>query len=325
MATNRPGRASFWRRTPPALFPSTLGAIGLSLGWRSAVDVLGAPQIIADAMLVGCGGVFCFIIVSYIAKLSVRPMAVFEDLSTVPGRAAVSAGSMCLMVLAAVILEATGEVGLAGRLWFLGLMLHVVYMLCVIRVLVQVPAAEQQVTPVLFLPFMGYIVSPLAGPQLGYYDLSYWILMYTLGGGVIILAMAMPRYFLAPTPPPARAAAAIALAPLSVGALSADALGLTTLAMVFCWANLPVAALIIMRIRWLTVGGISSLWGAFTLPLASFAGLTVLGASYWGGWWIILAWASLVAATVIVGVIWLYTLLAWSRGRLAPVTNAATV
>lgn len=315
-------RASFWRRTPPALFPSTLGAIGLSLGWRSAEEVLGAPNLVADALLVASGGVFCFILVAYIAKLSVRPMAVFDDLSPVPGRAAVSAGSMCLMVLAEGVLSATGQTGLAERLWFLGLGLHFVYMFCVIKVLVGLPAAERKVTPVLFLPFVGYIVSPFAGPALGYYDLAFWIFMYTLVAGAIILALSMPPYFLRPTPPPARPAAAIALAPLSVGALSADALGLTTLAIVFCWANLPIAALLIARIRWLTAGGLSPLWGAFTFPSASFAGLCILGASYWGGWWIALAWAALAAATVIVLSIWVYTLVAWSKGKLALATGA---
>ncbi len=316
-------RASFWRRTPPSLFPSTLGAIGLSLGWLSAVEVLGAPAIVAEALLVASGGVFCFILIAYIAKLSLRPAAVFDDLSPVPGRAAVSAGSMCLMVLAAGVLRATGETGLAERLWFLGLGLHVVYMVCVIKVLAGLPAAERQVTPVLFLPFVGYIVSPFAGPALGYYDLAFWIFMYTLVGGVIILALAMPPYFLRPTPPPARPAAAIALAPLSVGAISADALGLTTLAAMFCWANLPVAALVIARVRWLTAAGLSPLWGAFTFPSASFAGLCVLGASYWGGWWIGLAWAMLIAATGIVLFIWIFTLIAWAKGRLAPATGAS--
>ena len=97
------------------------------------------------------------------------------------------------------------------------------------------------------------------------------------------------------------------------------------LATVFCWANLPVAALLVARIRWLTAGGLSPLWGAFTFPSASFAGLCVLGASYWGGWWGGLAWVVLSAATFIVVFIWLFTLLAWSRGKLAPATNAVKV
>lgn len=319
------GRASFWRRTPPALFPSTLGAIGLSLGWRSAAEVLGAPIIIADTLLVASGGVFCFILIAYIAKLFVRPLAVFDDLSPVPGRAAVSAGSMCLLLLAAGVLRATGEAALAERLWLLGLMLHVVYMCCVIKVLVGLPAAERKVTPVLFLPFVGYIVAPFAGPALGYHDLSFWIFMYTLAAGVVIISLAMPPFFRGPTPPPARPAAAIVLAPMGVGALSAHALDLTTLSMFFCWASLPVALLLILRVRWLTAGGISPLWGAFTFPSAAFAGGAVLGAEYWGGWWIGLAWTALIAATFIVVFIWLFTLVAWSRGKLAPATNAVTV
>ena len=41
---------SFWRRTPPALFPATLGMFGLALAWRSAVDI-GAPRLAADLTL----------------------------------------------------------------------------------------------------------------------------------------------------------------------------------------------------------------------------------------------------------------------------------
>ena len=33
---------AFWRRTPPALFPATLGMFGLALAWRAAGEALGA-------------------------------------------------------------------------------------------------------------------------------------------------------------------------------------------------------------------------------------------------------------------------------------------
>ena len=43
--------ASFWRRTPPALFPATLGMFGLALAWRSAAERIGAPEIVWRLML----------------------------------------------------------------------------------------------------------------------------------------------------------------------------------------------------------------------------------------------------------------------------------
>ncbi|MEM7267936.1 MAG: hypothetical protein AAF401_01650 [Pseudomonadota bacterium] len=312
---------SFWRRTPPALFPATLGAIGLALGWRGASETLGAPSLIADILLLMAGVVFAVIFVSYIAKLIARPSAVLQDMTPAPARAAVSAGSMCLMVLAA-NLVAVGITGLAEGLWLIGLTLHVIYMLCMIWVLKGLPKPERAVTPVLFLPFVGYIVSPFAGPALGYETLSFWVFMYTLAAGAVILVLAVPPFFLKETPAPARPAAAITLAPMSVAAISSDALGMTMFAVVFGLINIPVALLMLAKARWLTAAGFSPTWGAFTFPAASFAGLMVMFARYWGGVWDAVAWATLTAAAGIVLPIWLRTLWMWSQGALAPATGA---
>lgn len=317
--------ASFWRRTPPALFPATLGMFGLSLGWRSAAEAIGAPDAVWRLLLAATGLFFLFAFGAYIAKVMRRLSVVLEDMSPVPGRAAVSAGSMCLLLLAAGLFAAGASAELARGVWLAGLGLHVAYMTCVIAVLARAPAEARVVTPVLFLPFVGYIVSPIGGVPLGFGELANWLYLYSLAAGAVIIALSAPRFVLGSTPVPARASAAILLAPSSIGAVSGHALGYDWLVAVFLGASVVVALILLARLRWLTAGGFTPLWGAFTFPSAAFASALLVAAARWGGAWDWAAALALVAATLIVAPIWVLTIRAWSLGRLAPATGAGTV
>ena len=93
----------FWRRTPPALFPSMMGLFGLGLAWRAASEY--APFALtpwfSDIIL----GIACilelFVVSSYLSKTSYRPAVVLNDMATVPGRAGVSALSLSVFLFAA--------------------------------------------------------------------------------------------------------------------------------------------------------------------------------------------------------------------------------
>ncbi|MEL7464473.1 MAG: tellurium resistance protein [Pseudomonadota bacterium] len=313
-------QAPFWRRTPPALFPATLGMFGLALAWRAAGEALGAPALVGHLILAATGAFFLFAFGCYAAKLVKRPAVVMEDLAPAPGRAAVSAGSMCLMLFAAGI--APLAAGLASAVWLLGVALHVVYMICVIRALMAAPPEGRAVTPVLFLPFVGYIVSPIAGVPLGFGAIAAPLYAYTLVAGAVIVALSAPRILLKPTPIPARPAAAILLAPTSVAAISANALGYDDLAAVFIWISAAVALVYVGRWRWLTVGGYTPAWGAFTFPSAALAGALLIAAQRWGGPWEWAASLALIFATVLVPAIWAITIRDWSLGRLGLMTGA---
>lgn len=317
--------ASFWRRTPPALFPATLGMFGLSLAWRSAVDVIAAPDVVWRLLLSVTGLFFIFAFGAYIAKVLRRPSVVFEDLNPAPGRAAVSAGSMCLLLFAAGLAMHGPPVGLATAVWLTGLGLHVVYMLCVITVLARAPVEARVVTPVLFLPFVGYIVSPIGGVPLGFGDLANWLYLYSLAAGAVIITLSAPRFVLEATAIPARASAAILLAPTSVGAVSGHALGFGWLVDAFITASVIISAVLLARLRWLTAGGFTPLWGAFTFPSAAFTSAMLVAADRWGGAWDWAAALALVTASLIIAPIWVLTIRAWSLGRLAPATGAGTV
>jgi len=173
--------APFYRRTPPALFPCLLGLIGLALLWRRMAD-FGAPVWIGEALSVISVGLFGFAFACYVTKLVLRPSVVLDDLRIGPARGAVSAGSVCLLLAAAIFVPY--DFRLAGVLWWAGLTFHLVYLLCVMKTLKSIDAMRQSVTPVLLLPFVGFIVASIAGPQLDYRILS-----------ISFLVICFPFYF----------------------------------------------------------------------------------------------------------------------------------
>ena len=72
-------KQNLWRSTPPAIFPVSLGFMGLALAWRNASGVLPIPQELGDLMLGFSTAFFLFFAISYIAKIIARPAAVLED------------------------------------------------------------------------------------------------------------------------------------------------------------------------------------------------------------------------------------------------------
>ncbi|MEO0360258.1 MAG: hypothetical protein AAF322_04075 [Pseudomonadota bacterium] len=312
---------AFWRRTPPALFPSTLGVIGLSLGWRAAG---GFGALIGDLLLIAGGGFFAFAFLAYAMKLAARPSALLVDLDPMEGRAAVSAGSMCLMMLAASLYAATGAAGPATALWLAGLALHFVYALVVATAFFARPAADRLVAPPLFLPAIGVIVAPIAGVPLGFGGASALLLAYAVPVGFLIGWLSLLSYVSGKTSFRLRPAAAIPLAPASVAGSCAALFGAEQLFTAFLVVSCGLAAGCVFGARWLAAGGPSPLWGAFTFPAAAFAGLIVAADGLWGGLWSGAAIAALAAATLIVLPIWAMTARDWASGRLAVATGATT-
>ncbi|MGB0507524.1 MAG: hypothetical protein ACPGGK_15140, partial [Pikeienuella sp.] len=308
--------------TPPALFPVCLGMIGVGLGWRLAVEI-GAPMWISDLWLIIACGYFGFAYLCYLAKVSVKPEVVFDDLAAGPGKAAVSAGSMCLMLLAAAI--APLSVPIATGVWFAGLTVHFLSMLIVIARLVRDGKDKLQITPPMFLPFVGFIVAPIAGARLGLEVLSHYIFWAMLAPYAIIFALALQGMLRNPTPPPARSGAMIFLAPTAIFAVGAWSLEMYSIFEGFLILSLIVAVVLALKTRWLTTGGWTPLWGAFTFPLAAFSNACVLAAIGYGGTAIYAAWAMLVFSSIVVMWLFLLTARAWAQGKLAPATAARTV
>lgn len=316
--------SAFWRRTPAALFPVCLGMIGVGVTWLSASEVLGAPHLLAVGWIGLSCAVIAFCMSCYLAKIFTAPRVVLIDMNPAPGRAAVSAGSMCIMLVAAALVRLTGEAEPALMLWTVGLVLHGLYAACVLVLIFQDGLRHLRVTPVLFLPFVGFVVAPLGGASLGLTAASHYIFWGVLPPFLVILVLSAARFAFWPTAIAQRAAAAITLAPTSMLATSSYILGMERFFDIFFAAACVMASVLLLKIRWLTAGGWTPLWGAFTFPLAGFSGAAVIAAGRYGGLWTPFAWGVLVVSTLIVGVLFVLTMQAWARGRLAPATGAAT-
>jgi tellurite resistance protein len=312
----------FWRRTPPALFPSLLGLFGLALAWRAASSVWDVTAAIGVTIGVIATLILIVTLTSYVVKLLIRPMVLWEDLQIGPARGSVSAGSMCAMALAVFLLPYT-SLG-AFLVWWMSVALHAVYFVCVLLILMRHKNTFEEISPVLMLPIVGVLVSTLAAPTLGYGTFSLVVLLMAIPLSAAILMISLWNARTHGVPAAQRSSYAILLAPPSVTALGIYALSgsLYYLPVWICASLVGIALL--PFVRWMGQGGWSPAWGAFTFPISAFAGVQIYATkSGFGLVAEVMAVGSLTVATVIVPYIVARTYLSWFQGKLGPATKAA--
>lgn len=314
----------FWHRTPPALFPCLLGFLGLGLAWRRAAQIWPVPGWVGEAVLVVACALFVFTFISYILKLIIRPTVIFDDLKVGPARGAVSAGSMCLMLVATAVTPYALE--FARQIWWFAVFQHAIYMLCVTLSLTKSKAQLSDVNPSIMLPFVGYIVASIGGPALGYETLSGFFLMVTIPGCIFIIVLSLMNLETSGVIKQLRSSYFIVLAPLSVYGIAAFSIWPTDIFVIF-WSIALVCALFLAPFTfWFSEGGWNPGWGAFTFPLAAFSSVMITGVQADLG--VIAkvgAVASLSVATLIVPFVVWKTYRFWALGKLAQATGAAVV
>lgn len=317
-------RPRFGAQTPPAIFPPIMGAFGLGLGWRRAREALGAPEAIGELILGAVTLLFLFCVGAYLLKAARRPGVVMEDLRVLPGRAGLAAMVLSVYLLAAAMVPLAP--GLALGLMGLALALNGALMLAVIYLLATGPAEQRGVTPVWHLVFVGPILAGLSAAPLGYDALARGLIYGAGAVAVLIWAVSLWQIARRDPPPPLRPLLAIHLAPAAVlgtVAVLSDHIGLS---LGLAGLAIMLFAALLLRGRYIAQTGFSPLWGAFTFPLAAFAGfLLALGAAGPGAGFATVGGLVLVAATLAIPAIAAKVLQAWAKGSLAAKTNAAKV
>lgn len=310
----------FWRRMPPAVFPPVMGLFGLALAWRRAVDGFGISSAIADLILGATTLLFLFLFAAQMAKYLVRPEAMVEDLRVLPGRTGLAASSLSVLLLAAALVPYSER--LAVFLLTAGLIWHVLLMGVLVYVLLSSPAEQRKTTPAWHLTFVGFIVAPLSAVPLGMEALAQALLIATFVFAVVIYAVSLGQLAHRDPPPPLRPLLAIHLAPLSLFGTVSVSMGLTGTGIAFAILSTVLLGTLLVKARYLTASGFSPMWGAFTFPLAAYAGM-MISLSGSGALFRIIGGLVLVAATLVVPVIAAKVLRMWAKGMLAKVTNAA--
>lgn len=316
-----PAQAEFWRRTPPTLFPSMMGLLGLGLAWRAAAGF--APLGVspwAGYGILGVGSVlFLFILACYLSKLSIRPAVVLEDMKSVPGRAGVAAMTLSVLLFAAVMVPYAPTVARAAL--FLGLGGHLIVALLAGIAMARAPQGFV-VSPAWHLSFVGFIVACLSAAPLGYGAMAQTILALTVLSSALIYGVSLLQLSRIDTPEPLRPMLVIHLAPLSLFATSAHLIGKPLVALIFGTLAIGLAGVLLSRTLYLIRAGFSPLWGAFTFPIAAFSSALFALSTQVSlfGW---LALVPLALVTVLTPMIVVRVLRLWSTGALAEKTGAA--
>jgi tellurite resistance protein len=313
-------KPGLWRRTPPAIFPPMMGLFGLGLGWRAASAHLGVTPAFGDMILGATTLLYLFAITAYLAKPLRRPSVIREELRVLPGRAGLAAASLCLSLLAATLVPVT--TGLASVLAVAGFGIHALFVVLMVRTLWTSPPEGRVVTPVFHLTFVGFIIPALSANALGRPDLAQILLWTTLVPATLIWGVSLRQLFTRIPPAPLRPLLAIHLAPASLFATVAAGAGLPNVALGFVVLGGIILVALLVSVRWLTESGFSPLWGAFTFPVAAYAG-ALLQVSGGVGQMGLAGGVVLIAASLFIPVIAYRVLKAWADNSLAAKTNAA--
>jgi tellurite resistance protein len=310
-----PRRAALFVRTPPAIFPSILGLLGLASALRLALGRLGWDRGAGDLIAGLVVALWAFAAVAYGVKVARRPGVVSEDLRVLPGRSGLATLTMGGMVSAGLVGAHSASVG--SVLLVLALVGHAVLAVLLVRLLLSLPPEARTVNPTLHLSFVGFIVG--AGPALALRwemlaEVLFWAVMPV---AATIWALSLRQFVVAVPPPPLRPLLAIHIAPAALLSIVASLLGKPELALAFAVLGGAAGGVGLASLRWVTAAGPSPLWGAFTFPLAALATACLL---LEGGLWAGLA--VLAAALVINPVIAWWVLKRWPGGKLAAITNA---
>lgn len=311
-----PRRLPLFARMPPAVFAVALGVLGLALALKRALAEAQLPQGLADLVMGLAVGVWLFCAVAYATKIARRPGVVMEELRVLPGRAGLAAATVGAFACAAVL--GFFLPGMARGVLAIGLGLQTVLAGLMIRALMTAPAEGRVVTPVWHLSFVGFIVGALAAVPLGWITLASGILWATIPVAVGIWAVSLWQLVQRVPPAPLRPLLAIHLAPASLFASVAGLLGMTLLAQGMVLLGCGIALALLASGRWITQGGFSPLWGAFTFPLAAFASALLIN-----GWGVAGVLVTVLALGAVPVVAW-RVLRMWPAGTLATKTNAAT-
>lgn len=314
MPVKKPG---LWRATPPAIFPPVMGLFGLGLAWRRGVDAFGFPGGVAELLLGAVSLLFLFCLIAYAVKLMRRPKVVLEDLRILPGRAGLAAMVLSLLLLAATLVPYVP--GIALVLLWAGLALHLGLAGLLLHNLLSGPEEARVLTPVWHLSFVGFIVGGIAAVPLGLASLAQALFAATLPLAIAIWVLSAMQLLRRVPPAPLRPLLAIHLAPAALLGSVALLTGFAGLAQAFAMLGGAILIALLLAGRWITAAGFSPLWGAFTFPLAAYAGLLLA----LDGVWPVLGAIVLIAATLAIPPIAFRILKLWAQGALAIKTNAA--
>lgn len=258
------------RRAPAPLAPVCLGLMGLGLAWRKAGEIYGAPGIVGEAIIAFAVALSAVVAVKYVSMIRIRPAALMLDLRKPAGRGAVPAGSETLIVGAAALLPYSYPAALAA--WLIGVALHLTLAYQLLGLLRGAVTMDARPSGFLLVPFVGPIVAPIAGAEMDLIAPSKLLFWVGLGAYLVLFPLIIRRFVTEPIDHVFRPSVFMLLAPPAIGIVAYEQVYPGGPLSPWLYAFTVVLLIALARQwRWLTEGGFSATWGAFTFPFTAFA------------------------------------------------------
>jgi len=295
-----------------SFFATVMGLAGLALAWQRAQQVLGMPGAVGLSLAVVSAALFALVVASYGLKLLRHRAAVLEELHHPIKLSFFPAISISLALLAMLALPTS--VPTARGLWLAGAVLHLGLTLYVMtQWIFQTHFTVQHTTPAWFIPVVGNILLPIAAVPLGYAEAGWFFFSIGLVFWLVLMVLVFNR-FIFHDPLPARLLPTmfILLAPPSVGFVAYLQLNggeLNDFARVLYFFAAFLMLLLLAQYRRFTGSAFFLSWWAYSFPLAAFS---IASQAYYlhtqAPFFLAVAWAALVLATVVIAGLTLKTL-----------------
>ncbi|MGS4944958.1 SLAC1 anion channel family protein [Meridianimarinicoccus sp. RP-17] len=205
---------------PISFFAAVLGLAGLTLALHAASALLPLAGAASSVMLGVTVIAFLAIGAVYARKALRHPAAVAAEWQHPVKLAFFPAISISLMLIATAL--APDRPDIARPLWLLGAVLQAGLTLAVVSCWIgHRPFQPMHISPAWFIPAVGNVVVPVAGPSLGFVELSWLFFSAGLMFWAVLLTLVMNRLiFHDPLPGRLLPTLAILIAPPAVGFLS---------------------------------------------------------------------------------------------------------
>jgi tellurite resistance protein len=287
-----------------SFFATVMGTAGLALAWLRAHEVLAMPRAAGLLLAAVSAAVFVAVCFAYGLKLLRYREAVLEELHHPIKLSFFPAFSISLVLLAMLALGVS--VPLARALWLAGATLHLLLTLYVLTQWIFQPHFNiHHSTPAWFIPVVGNILLPIAAVPLGYAEAGWFFFSIGLVFWLVLKVLMFNRFiFHEPLPARLLPTMFIMIAPPSVGFLAYLQLNggeLNDFARVLFFTGVFLVTLLLAQARRFTGIDFYLSWWAYSFPLAAFAiAAQVYYALTGGGFFLLLAWAALALATVVI-------------------------
>jgi tellurite resistance protein len=297
-----------------------MGVTGLGIAWRKAGELVAAPPLVGESILILATVLFAAITVLYGAKAVRFPKAVVQEFRHPIRANFFPAFSISILLLSLGALPHAPSLALG--LWAVGSVLHLGLTVTLLKRWILHDTHLAHSNPAWFIPIVGNIIAPLSAPALGFMEIAWFFFSIGVVFWLVLMTLLVYRIiFHDPLPVKILPTLFIFMAPPSVGYLSY--IGLTEgvvdgFARVLIYTALFIALLLTSMIRNFLKVPFAVSWWAFTFPSAALAGAVLDYGARVGGPPILtaLGWGVLALATLIVTVVLIRTVAALLGGRL---------